>query len=189
MSGNLPKRDHAKRRDSKETARPASGGKNQGQGGRAGDRGAEDHAGLAGQAAAHDHAAGLQAGRRGRSALLLSSQAADCGQLPHVPGGIWHARHRPGPQAGAQSRRHAQDHPVGFALRTGHAARRDCLRHAHFPGNGDLSQLARDPANARGGAGIAADQSSAGLSDLRSGGGMQIAGILRAIWPGGEPLC
>ena len=42
----------------------------------------------------------------------------DCRQLPHVPGRIRHARPRPGPQAGAQPGRHAQDHPLRAALRT-----------------------------------------------------------------------
>ena len=61
---------------------------------------------------------GVRAGRRRCAALLLSSQAAHRWQLPHVPGGVRHARHRAGPQAGAQSRRHAEDLPFRIALRT-----------------------------------------------------------------------
>ena len=86
---------------------------------------------------------------RGRlhPALLLSRQAADRGQLPHVPG-----RGGEGAQAAAG------------------------LRHAGRRGHEDLHPLGQGDRRAARGDGVPADQSSARLPDLRSGRGVRAAG-------------
>ena len=78
---------------------------------------------------------GVRAGEGGCAALLLSSQAAGGGQLPHVPGGVRHAGDGAGPQADAESGWHAEDREIAAP---GHR-----LRHADFAGHGDLHQHAR----------------------------------------------
>ena len=88
-------------------------------------RSAEDDAGPGLRQADADHDdSGVRGGEGGRAALLLSSQAAGRRQLPHVPRRVRHAGARAGPQADAESRRHAEDRQV--------AAPGHCLRHADF---------------------------------------------------------
>ena len=129
---------------------------------------------------AHDDDSGVRTGQDRRAALLLSSEAAGRRQLPHVPRRIRHARARPGPQAGVESRRHAENRQVAAS---GHR-----LRHADFARHGNLHEDARRETDARRRAGIAAHQPSARLPDLRPGRRMQVAGILRGLRPEREPL-
>ena len=59
----------------------------------------------------HDDDPGCAQAQGRRAALLLSSEAAGRGQLPHVPGRVRHAGDGAGSQADHESGRHAEDLP------------------------------------------------------------------------------
>src|SRR5687768_1590376 len=103
----------------------------------------------------------MQCGEGGRAALLLPSEAAGRGELPHVPRGIWYASDGAGSQAAVECGRNAEDREI--------TAPGDRLRDADCTGDGDLYEHGWSDRHAEVGAGISADQSPAGLPDLRSG--------------------
>ena len=97
-----------------------------------------------------------------------------------MPGGVRDAGGRGGPETDFESGWHGEDRQVPAA---GHR-----VRHADLAGDGDLHGYTRGEADARGSARILADQSSAGLPDLRPGGRMQAAGILGGVWKVRKPV-
>src|SRR5207249_11251083 len=80
------------------------------QGERQGAHGAAVYAGPDHRARYSDHHdPNLSAGQGRGAALLLSSEVAGGGQLPHVSSRIWHAGAGTGPQAAPQSGRRTED--------------------------------------------------------------------------------